>query len=540
MFEGVPHQASLARYAVGFDRPLIEPELSNTALIERYHPDHRAASRVALSVGANRGDVCQADLARVLQTNAMIDEVDLAGANVFDFDVLVVGGGGAGCAAALSASRHGARVLVATKLRLGDSNTVMAEGGIQAAVDPHDSPQKHYDDTYAGGHCAGDPALVAQMVMDGPDVVRWLIQLGMQFDLVGEDLGSNLRTRRAGGASVARVLSYRDYTGLEMMRVLKEAVTFDPNVQVWERNPLVELLTDEHGRCSGGVVYSLDRGAYVLVRAQAVILATGGIGRLHLNGFLTSNHFGATADGLVLAYRAGARLRELDSFQYHPTGLAHPQHLAGTLVSEAARSAGAQLLNGHGERFIDELKARDEVCAAVIQECAQGRGVLSDDGSPGVWLDVPSLIARSPVLLDESLSGIRHLAHRCDIDPRRTPFLVYPTLHYQNGGAVIDRDGLTTVGRLYCVGELAGGIHGRNRLMGNALLDVLSFGRRAGATAADNVRAEAHAKITIEHVHRWQRDLTRAGISLDHKGPLLFPSYANFQLRGDASGQARD
>jgi succinate dehydrogenase / fumarate reductase flavoprotein subunit/L-aspartate oxidase len=532
--DGIPYLESLERFAVGQPRPALTPELAGPALIERYHPDQQPATRVALSVGANRGDSCQADLARALETNALIDEVDLAGARVEEVDVLIVGGGGAGCAAALSASQQGARVLVATKLRLGDSNTVMAEGGIQAAVDADDSPQTHYQDTYAGGHHSAVPELAAQMAMDGPDVIRWLIQLGMQFDLEGEDLNSNLQTRRAGGTSAPRVLSYRDYTGLEMMRVLKEAVTFEPGVEIWERNPLVELLTDEHGRCSGGVLYALDRGAYVLVRAQAVILATGGIGRLHLNGFVTSNHFGATADGLVIAYRAGARMRELDSFQYHPTGVAHPPHLAGTLISEAARSAGAELLNGRGERFIDELRGRDEVCAAIIQECAQGRGVLTGGGSAGVWLDVPSLLATSPDMLDGALSGVGHLARKCEIDPRRTPFLVYPTLHYQNGGAVIDGQGLTSIERLYCVGEMAGGIHGRNRLMGNALLDVLSFGRRAGRSAAEQVRAEGYGKITIEHLHRWQRELTRAGISLENKGPPLFPSYANFRVHSHA------
>ena len=156
------------------------------------------------------------------------------------------------------------------------------------------------------------------------------------------------------------------------MRVLREAVDLEPGIAVWNRCPVVELLSDERGRCAGAVIYNLEWRSFVLVRARAVILATGGAGRLHLNRFPTSNHYGATADGLVLAYRLGARLRELDSFQYHPTGIAYPPHLAGGLISEAARSAGAKLINGEGERFVDELKPRDVVASAILRECARG------------------------------------------------------------------------------------------------------------------------------------------------------------------------
>ena len=234
------------------------------------------------------------------------------------------------------------------------------------------------------------------MVMDGPDVIRWLIQLGMQFDLEDDrPIGGNLLRKKPGGASAARILSYRDYTGLEMMRVLREAVDLDAGVAVWNRCPVVELLSDERGRCAGAVIYNLEWRSFVLVRARAVILATGGAGRLHLNRFPTSNHYGATADGLVLAYRIGARLRELDSFQYHPTGVAYPPHLAGGLISEAARSAGAKLINGEGERFVDELQPRDVVASAILRECAEGRGI-ERDGQLGVFLDTPTLEKEQP------------------------------------------------------------------------------------------------------------------------------------------------
>jgi succinate dehydrogenase / fumarate reductase flavoprotein subunit/L-aspartate oxidase len=450
-------------------------------------------------------------------------------------DVLIIGGGGGGCAAALTAAKQGARVILATKLRLGDSNTVMAEGGIQAAVGEDDSPQLHFEDTLRAGHFCGEPELVAQMVMDGPDVIRWLIQLGVMFDLEeGRPMGGNLLRKKPGGASAARILSYRDYTGLEMMRVLREAVDLDPAVEVWNRCPAVELLSDERGRCAGAVIYNLESRTYVLVRARAVILATGGAGRLHLNAFPTSNHYGATADGLVLAYRIGAHLRELDSFQYHPTGIAYPAHLAGGLISEAARSAGAKLINGEGERFVDELKPRDVVASAILRECAQGRGI-DRDGQTGVFLDTPTLEMENPGILAKRLVTLRHLARKCGHDAAVEPFLVYPTLHYQNGGVAIDKDGATSVPGLFCVGEVTGGIHGRNRLMGNALLDILSMGRRAGAKAAESGAGAMAGRAGIGHVHAWQRQLTLAGLPLHVKAPQLFPGYAHFDLRVDAA-----
>lgn len=519
---GVPYDEALGRLRSASPRERTA-DLSDEELLARHHPDHQEGARVELAVGPNRGEPCHPEVAALLQTNARIDEVDLAGAPVIETDVLVVGGGGGGIAAALTAARHGACVLLATKLRLGDSNTVMAEGGIQAAVEPQDSPQRHYEDSFEGGHRRADRDLVAEMAIAGPDLVRWLIQLGMQFDLDG----SSLATTRAGGVSAARILSFRDYTGLEMMRVLREAIRFTPGITVWERRPVVELLSNEKGHCAGAVVHAIDRRAYRLIRAQAVIMATGGLGRLHLNGFPTSNHFGATGDGLVLAYRLGARVRDLDSFQYHPTGLAHPSHLAGALITEAVRSAGAHLLNGLGERFVDELKPRDLVSAAIIRECAEGRGIVTDDGAIGVWLDTPGLERDQPGLLRSRFGGLVHLAGKARIDAASRPLLIHPTLHYQNGGVVIDVDGGSTVPGLYCVGELAGGVHGRNRLMGNALLDIIVFGRRAGGAAADRRSAEPHRKITIEHLHAWQRELTLTQLPLERRGPLLFPSYAN-------------
>ena len=373
------------------------------------------------------------------------------------------------------------------------------------------------------------------MVIDGPSVIRWLIQLGMMFDLADDrPIGGNAPAQEGGWlASAARVLSYRDFTGLEMMRVLREAVYLKPSIDVWNRCPSVELLSDDYGHCAGAVIYNMEWRTFVLVRATSVVLATGGSGRLHLNRFPTSNHYGATADGLVLAYRIGARLREMDSFQYHPTGLAHPAHLAGGLISEAARSAGAKLINGEGARFVDELRPRDIVAAAILRECAEGRGI-DRDGQRGVFLDTPRLEAERPGVLGRDLVSLKHLADKCGLDPAEQPFMVYPTLHYQNGGVAIDRNGATGIAGLFCIGEVTGGIHGRNRMMGNSLLDIFSFGRRAGSTAAESAGRPLRGRAGIGHIYAWQRQLTAAGLPLHVKGPPLFPAYGNFDLRGDA------
>ncbi|MBP8025098.1 MAG: FAD-binding protein, partial [Neisseria sp.] len=268
---------------------------------------------------------------------------------------------------------------------------------------------------------------------------------------------------------------------------------------------------------------------------KSVVLASGGSGRLHLQGFATSNHYGATADGLVMAYRMGAKLRDVDSFQYHPTGVAHPPHLAGALISEAVRSAGTHLVNGLGERFVDELLPRDVVAAAILRECQEGRGVLRD-GTVGVFLDTPRLIAKDPDVL-QRLVSLAHVAHKCGVNPAEEPLLIHPTLHYQNGGMLIDGNGQTNIAGLYGAGEVTGGIHGRNRLMGNALLDIISFGRRAGAAAAQSGLPLKRARGGIAHIYKLQRELTRAGIKSDIKAPILYPDYGTFDLREHAGIQ---
>jgi succinate dehydrogenase / fumarate reductase flavoprotein subunit/L-aspartate oxidase len=261
---------------------------------------------------------------------------------------------------------------------------------------------------------------------------------------------------------------------------------------------------------------------------------------MHLNNFPTSNHFGATGDGLVLAYRLGAKLRDLDSFQYHPTGLAHPHHLAGTLITEGVRSAGTYLLNGKGERFVDELKPRDIVAAAILKECAEGRGVQTADGGQGVWLDTPGLELRNPGILKQRFPKLLHLGKKAGIDPHTSPLLIYPTLHYQNGGVAINEHGETTVPGLYCVGEASGGIHGKNRIMGNALLEIISFGRRAGAHAAERRHSKGHKRTSIDHLSRLRRELTISDMPMEKKSPMLFPDCAKFDDDADYEGLRRN
>ncbi len=536
MSKGIPYEEALNAYRILEHREQAREALSIEELLQRFHPDHYQDSVVTLEVGPNAGEPCHKQLAAMLQSDARIDEADLAGAPVKEADILVIGGGGAGCAAALEASHMGASVILATKLRLGDSNTVMAEGGIQASIEKDDTPQMHFDDTMKAGHYHSDKDLVAQMVMDGPGVIRWLIQQGMQFDL---DKYGDIMLRRAGGTSADRVAYYRDYTGLEMIRVLRESVS-NSNIEVMDYSPAVELLANQDGHCAGAVISSLKDCSYMLIKAKAVIIATGGIGRMHLNSFPTSNHFGATGDGLVLAYRLGAKLRDLDSFQYHPTGLAHPHHLAGSLITEGIRSAGAHLLNGKGERFVDELKTRDHVSSAILRECAEGRGIKVGDDAVGVWLDTPGVELRNPGLLATRFPKLVNLGRKCGIDPTQTPLLVYPTLHYQNGGIEIDENGLSSVPGLYSVGEVSGGIHGKNRIMGNSLLDIICFGRRAGTHAAMSHYGRGHKKVSIEHLSTLRRKLTMANMPMELKGPMLFPECAKFEMDSDYDGLRRN
>ncbi len=495
-------------------------------LLRSYHPDYKADTMRPLKLGPNQGDSTPVELADLLEGASRLDpdKLDLSVPD-YDVDVLVIGCGGAGASAALLARESGASVLVTTKLRLGDANTVGAQAGTQAADRPEDSPATHYLDTMGGGHFDNIPELVEVLVKDAPSVIRWLEQLGVNWDKAPD---GTLFELSGGGTSKRRLHSARDYTGLEEMRVLRDELR-NRKIETLEFMPAIELLLDDTGRAAGAVLLNLETEELIVVRAGAVVLATGGIGRLHLQGFPTTNHYGATADGLVLAYRAGAKLIFIDTMQYHPTGAVYPLQILGQLVTEKVRTLGAQLVNNQGEEFINHLEPRDIVASAIIRECGERKsGLTTPSGEGGVWLDSPMIdIIRGAGTVARELPAMVRQFRRYNIDISREPILVYPTLHYQNGGIRIDTSGATTVPGLYAAGECTGGVHGRNRLIGNSTLDIFVFGRRAGTAAAAYALGNPRPLPGLDHVRRWLEATSGAGVNGDRPlSPRLLPSYA--------------
>ncbi|HSW10367.1 MAG TPA: FAD-dependent oxidoreductase [Bacillota bacterium] len=502
--------------------PRLAPE-EKDALLRGFHPDFREDTQRPVTVGPNSGDRMPHELVDLLEARSRLD-LDAVSLDrpALEADVLIIGGGGAGAAAALTAQAEGARVLLVTKLRLGDANTMMAQGGIQAAISPVDSPATHYLDVMGGGGYTNDPALVRALVSDAPAVIAWLEELGCMFS---KQPDGTLMAIHGGGTSRKRMHFARDYTGAEIMRTLRDEV-LNREVPVVEFCPALELLLDGHGRCGGAVLQNFETGSLLVARARTVILATGGFGRLHVSGFPTTNHYGATADGLVMAYRAGAELCFLDATQFHPTGVAYPEQLLGQLVTEKVRGVGAQLVNGEGEQFVFPLETRDAVSAAVIRECGlPGKGVATPTGQRGIWLDSPMIESiHGPGTVRRELPAMFRQYERFGIDMSAEPILIYPTLHYQNGGIRMDPSGnCPRVPGLYIAGEAAGGIHGRNRLMGNSLLDILVFGRRAGRHAAASA-LPAPGRLTLEHVRRHNREVEKAGKG-GRLAPMLLPDY---------------
>jgi len=505
--------------------PRISDE-EKTPLLHRFHPDFVEEGMRELLVGPNKGDRTPKELAELLEGNSRLDpdKIELNKID-YDVDVLIIGCGGAGASAALLAQENGANVLLTTKLRLGDANTVGAQAGTQAADRPNDSPAIHYLDTMGGGHFSNIPELVEALVKDAPSVIKWLETLGVNWD---KNPDSSMHELSGGGASRRRLHSARDYTGLEEMRVLRDEIK-NRNINYLEFAPVIELIMDTKGQIAGAVLVNLETNELTLVRAKAVIMATGGMGRLHIQGFPTTNHYGATADGLVLTYRVGAKLIFIDTMQYHPTGAAYPVQILGQLVTEKVRTLGAQLVNKNGEQFIMPLEPRDIVASAIIRECQERHeGIDTPTGEVGVWLDSPMIdIIRGNGTIARELPAMVRQFRRFNIDITREPILVYPTLHYQNGGIRIDVNGATNVPGLFAAGECAGGVHGRNRLIGNSTLDIFVFGRRAGQAAAKYAKQVETGSLTLDHVRRWQAKLKRLGLAkLRPISPLLLPNYA--------------
>lgn len=494
----------------------------------KYHPDYKDEGRRKVAAGPNKGEVLPEEVADVLESKSRLNtkEVDLTKTD-YEADLLVIGAGGAGTAAALAAQECGLKVIVSTKLRHGDSNTVMAEGGIQAADQEGDSPYYHYLDVMGGGHFSNAPNLVAALTNDAPVIIHWLERLGLMFDKLPD---GRMKVRHGGGTSRKRMHSSGDMTGAEIMRVLRdEAKNRTGDIKVLEFSPAVEIILDDKGRAAGAVLYNLETREYYIVKARAVVIATGGNGRLHIQGFPTTNHYGATADGVVMAYRAGASIKDLDSTQYHPTGAVFPEQNVGLLITEKVRGLGAQLLNAEGNQFCFPLEPRDVESACIIRECLDiKKGVQTPTGRYGVWLDSPMIdMLHGDGTVRKELPAKFIQFKRYNIDISKVPMLVYPTLHYQNGGIKIDERGRTDIEGLYSAGEVTGGVHGRNRLMGNSLLDVLVFGRRAGLNASEYAKGQKPAKkLSLKHVDDFAKELKKAGIENACEGPLLLPNYA--------------
>ncbi len=491
-------------------------------LVRQYHPDYKKEAYRTIRIGPNQGEQTVHELADLLEGESPVVSESITLSPQHQADILIIGGGGAGSTAALMAKAAGAKVLLATKLRLGDSNTVMAEGGMQVAISSDDSPVRHFLDSLRGGHMKNDRALLKTLVEEGPEMAKWLMEIGVLFD---REEDGNLSLRGGGGSTKPRLLRCKDYTGLELMRVLKDCV-LNEQIDLLEFSPILELLTDGEGRCTGAILKNLDTNQHIIVQAKTVILATGGIGRLHIQGFPTSNHYGATADGLPISYRAGAALTLQDTFQYHPTGAVYPEPMAGILVTEAIRSVGAQLVNVKGDRFINEMETRDAVAAAVIRECREGRGVETPAGRRGVWLDMPLVdIINGDGTLKHRFPNMVRQFSRYQIDIKKDSVLVYPTLHYQNGGVKINVDAESTLKNLFVAGEASGGIHGRNRLMGNSLLDIIVYGKRAGQAAAKRAAGLPFGNLTLRHLDLFTEAQKKAGVSPKVTSPMLFPDY---------------
>ena len=495
-------------------------------VLRKFHPDYMEGTRRSVKLGPNKDEMMYNGIVDLLESKTALDpeDVDLSEID-YDVDILIVGGGGAGTVAALFAYESGVpmdRILITTKLRHGDANSMMAQGGIQAADRPVDNPLIHYLDIYGGGHFTNNPELARALAMDAPGIIDWHVNLGVMYDR--HDDGEFLELS-GGGTSRNRMHSAKDYTGMELLRTIRDR-TRNLNMPVLEFCPIVELLMDDKGTVSGGIAYNMETHEYNVIRAKATILATGGSGRLHLSSYPTTNHYGATGDGLIMAYHAGANLRDLDTIQIHPTGDAYPEAVVGILSTEKIRGLGAKPLNKFGDQFVFPLEPRDVESATFIRECKDGKGIITPTEMPGVWLDSPMIdIIHGKGTTEDQLAGEVRKFKRFGIDMVKHPILVYPTLHYQNGGVETNENTETKLPGLFVAGEVTGGVHGKNRLMGNSLLDYNVFGRRAGMYTAKYVQNRTVGKLTLGHLSKYNKMLEEANIITDRRAPILLPEY---------------
>jgi succinate dehydrogenase / fumarate reductase flavoprotein subunit/L-aspartate oxidase len=391
------------------------------------------------------------------------------------FDVLVIGSGASGLAAAVSAERAGARVGLVAKGSLQSCNSAKAQGGIQASFGEDDSPEQHAEDVWKSSHETADRRLVEILTGEAQSAIHWLEELGVEF--TRENGG--YRLARCGGASAKRLLQVGDRTGHAITKGLREAWEAGAG-ETFTNSPLGSLEPAENGWRARAGEHELD--------AATVVLAAGGrcFKEAEERGELSTNHPGATGEVTRIALDIGAEARDLDALQYHPNGGAWPPNMQGYSIPETTRAYGAVLLNAEGEEFTDSLGPRDAVSQAIFDEVEKGNGVETPDGRPAVYLDTTRISEHDAEI---SLPYMLRRYRAAGIEPLKERILTYPVLHYQNGGLVIDTSSETTLEGLYACGEIAGGTHGRNRMMGNSLLECCVFGRRAGRAAAEKARA---------------------------------------------------
>jgi succinate dehydrogenase / fumarate reductase, flavoprotein subunit len=400
-------------------------------------------------------------------------------------DVLVIGAGGAGLRAAIAAAEGGVSVGLVCKSLLGKAHTVMAEGGIAAAlgnVDASDNWEIHFGDTMRGGQMINDYRMVEIFAKEAPDRVYELEHWGGLFDRTPD---GRILQRPFGAHTYRRLCHVGDRTGLEMIRTLQEKA-IHCGIDVHMEVTLTRLLKDGD-RIAGAFGYIRETGRYVVFRAKAVVLATGGWGKLYK---VTSNSWECTGDGCAMAYEAGAELMDMEMVQFHPTGMVWPPGVRGILVTEAVRGEGGILRNSEGERFMErydpvkkDLSSRDVVARSIYKEVQAGRGTPHG----GAWLDITHLNGE---MIKKKLPSMYDQFHKlADIDITKSPMEVAPTIHYVMGGVRVEAGtGQSTVPGLFAAGEVAAGLHGANRLGGNSLSDLIVFGRRAGEHAAQHVK----------------------------------------------------
>jgi L-aspartate oxidase len=394
------------------------------------------------------------------------------------FDVLVIGSGAAGLAAAVSAERAGARVALATKTSLQACNSAKAQGGIQASFGEDDSPAIHAEDVMSSSHDTANPRLVETLTSEAPSAIHWLEERGVEFTRSN----GGYRLARCGGATRQRLLQVGDRTGHAITKSLRDAFEAGDGTEL-PHHTLRALVPGEEGWVAS---FDTKEGS-AAIEAGSVVLAAGGrcYAEAETRGELSTNHPNATGEVTRIALEAGAETRDLDALQYHPNGGAWPATMQGYSIPETTRAYGAVLVNADGEEFTDSLAARDVVSQAIVDEVAAGRGVETPDGRPAVWLDTTRITPEDAAI---SLPYMLRRYRAAGIDPLVEPIYTYPVLHYQNGGLVIDEHAETTLEGVFACGEIAGGTHGRNRMMGNSLLECVVFGRRAGKAAAERSR----------------------------------------------------